>query len=193
MVLGAVRLSLLSVIRDNWRDRGAYYPSGTQNPGSQWRLLAWLLAASSSHTGARRVVGMLWPCRAGCSRQGHCLIACEGMKARDPLLLFLYLDLLYRKKRHWLSVTSSQAMRGLFFGMYLSCPGNLDMFLKEVFFLSILHWSSLEVGNFQFSVTESELVLAASGSELLVCCAWLASCYYLRIVWWAAMKWVPLA
>lgn len=57
MVLGAVKLSLLSVIRDNWRDRGAYYPSGTQSPGSQWRLLAWLLAASSSHTGARRVVG----------------------------------------------------------------------------------------------------------------------------------------
>lgn len=42
-----------------------------------------------------------------------------------------------RKKRHWLSVTSSQAMRELFVGMYFSCPGNWDTFRKERFFLNI--------------------------------------------------------
>jgi len=60
MVLGAVKLSLLSVNRDNWRDHSAYYPFGIQSLASQWRLLAWLLAVSSGHTGVRRVVwGML--------------------------------------------------------------------------------------------------------------------------------------
>lgn len=38
------------------------------------------------------------------------------------------------------------------------------------------------------------LYFVASRSELLTCCAWLASWHYLRTVCWAAVKkWVPLA
>lgn len=44
-----------------------------------------------------------------------------------------------RRGRHWLSVTSSQAMTRLSVGMYLSYPGNVDMFRKEMFFLNILY------------------------------------------------------
>lgn len=37
-------------------------------------------------------------------------------------------------RRHWLSVTSSQAMRELFVRRYLSCPGNSNTF-RNVFLL----------------------------------------------------------
>lgn len=57
----------------------------------------------------------------------------EGIEPRDLLFPLL------QQKRHWLSVTSSQAIMGLFVRMYLSCPGNSDTFRKEMFFLNILY------------------------------------------------------
>lgn len=36
------------------------------------------------------------------------------------------------ERQHWVSVTSSQAMRGLCVGMYLSCRGNSERF-RNVF------------------------------------------------------------
>lgn len=93
----------------------------------------------------------------------------EGIEPRDLLFPLL------QQKRHWLSVTSSQAIMGLFVRMYLSCPGNSDTFRKEMFFLNILYWSSLEVGDFQVCRSLS-LYFVASGSELLVCWVWHASC-----------------
>lgn len=62
----------------------------------------------------------------------------EDIEPRDLLFPLRQLDLL-RQKRHWLSVTSSQAIMGLFVRMYLSCPGNSDTFRKEMFFLNILY------------------------------------------------------
>lgn len=62
----------------------------------------------------------------------------EGIAPRGLLFPRLQLALL-QQKRHWLSVTSSQATTGLFVRMYLSCPGNSDTFRKEMFFLNILY------------------------------------------------------
>lgn len=81
MVLGAVRLSLLFVIGDNWRVMmlTVLLALRAWAPGRG----CWFLAASSGHTGARRrrVVGyavttMGW--------RGHWLIGCEGIKPREP-------------------------------------------------------------------------------------------------------------
>lgn len=107
----------------------------------------------------------------------------EASSPGDPRLLFSISTCSSRKKRRWLSVISSQALRGLSGGPYLSCPGNLDMFLKEVFFLSVLTEAVWRWVTSSFLSLSLDLSFIASGSELLVCCAWLAFSYYLRIVW----------
>lgn len=99
-----------------------------------WRLLAWPLAASSSHIRpGGQVAGavMLW---AGCSQQ----VTGRACSPGTCCSLSSSPTCLSRRERHCLSVPSCQAMTGLPVGMCLSCPGNVDMFRKEMFFLNIL-------------------------------------------------------
>lgn len=137
----------------------------------------WFLAASSGHTGARRrrVVGyavttMGW--------RGHCLIGCEGIKPGEP---FPRAEPALAESKGIGSVSLlPRPWGGFFFRRYLSCPGNSDMFKKEAFSLNTLHRSSLEVGDSQLSVTESDLVLC---SQWVRAAGWLCLACLLALTW----------
>lgn len=139
---------------------------------AQWRLLAWPLAANSGHIRTGRVVECAIivarrPQPAGSLRASSSGTHCCFPPAPSALA---------ERKGIWLSVVSSQATTGLVVGMYLSYPGNSATLRKEMFFSSILYWSSLEVGDFRFCQNLS-FYIVASGWELLV---W----HHLRSVYW---------
>lgn len=193
MVLAAVTLSLLSVIKDNWRDHDAHYPFGTQSLSSQWRLLAWPFVASSSHIGTgRRVVecamtsvGWLQPA----GSLPHCL---WGHQAQGPTAPF---------PSAWPALLERKGI-----GLVSLPPKPWGSFLLECISAVLVTGTRLERKGFSWTfdteavwrwVTSNSVSLSlnfvVSGSELLVCCAWLVSWHYLRIVYWeAAKKWVPL-
>lgn len=100
----------------------------------------------------------------------------EGIKPGDPLLPPPARPALAGRKGIGLVSLLPRPLWGLLSECILNYPGNSDMFRKEQFFLNILYWSSLEVGDFQFCQNLS-LYFVASGSELLV---W----HYLRRVCW---------
>ena len=96
-----------------------------------------------------------------------------------------------RKKRHWLSVASSQAMRAFLSECIWAVLVTQTHLVKKCF-----SWTFYTEAVWKW-VTLSQILslyFVASRSELLACCAWLASWHYLRIVCWETVKkWVPLA
>lgn len=109
MVLGAVKLSLLSVIRDNWRDCDIYSPIWHSEPGlsveaaglasccQQWSHQDWKGGGLCYHQGGLAAASRV---TVRTSSPGtHCSLFSSTCSSR--------------KKRQWLSVTSSQAIMGL--------------------------------------------------------------------------------
>lgn len=126
MVLGAVKLSL-SVIRDkgSWCLLSIWH----SEPGLSVEAVGLASCCQQlSHWGQE---GGGVCCDRG--RPASRIISSLPVKASSPGTHYYFSSISTcssRNKRHWLSVTSSQSMRELFFRMYLSCPGKLDMFKK---------------------------------------------------------------
>lgn len=160
-VLGAARPSSSSVIRD---ERGLAIlegPFATRSLALSRGCRPGLLPAAVVTLGLERGWwNALWLKWAGCSYQGCCLTACEGITPWAPLLPLppARPALAERKGIGLVSLLPRPQRAGLFVGMYLNCPGNSDTFSQEMFFLNILHWSCLEVGD---CIRDSELVLCS--------------------------------
>ena len=87
IVLGAVRPSSSSVIRDNQKAGDAQCPFGTQSLALSRGCWLGLLPAAVVTLGLERGWwNALWLRWAGCSYQGCCLTACEGITPWAPLL-----------------------------------------------------------------------------------------------------------